>query len=379
MTDSRSELIVIAEDLEQLVTGDFEPKVWEATVHLKNAAEKIGKSWSRSWLGYHSYVYYEYFEEPPTRARFSSEWGMDVGILGSGTIGDWIEYNPDEVMALIREEADNPDMNPARNFIRRATTEFLKQKDNLLSISDIESNNSESNFLIEKRQQIADTKLIRENEFLVQWRPKQLPSSRDNVAKNQGLRNPPHLRILAEVYSIQNTARVIMELAKISRQIDSHIVRQRQRSQPTTLFGNRVFIGHGRSSIWRELKDFLEDQLGLLVDEFNRIPIAGIATTNRLSSMLDSAGIAFLIMTGEDEQADGQVRARENVVHEAGLFQGRLGFERAIIILEEGCEEFSNIAGLGQIRFPKGKIRAAFQDVREVLEREEIIKGGPTL
>jgi predicted nucleotide-binding protein len=38
-----------------------------------------------------------------------------------------------------------------------------------------------------------------------------------------------------------------------------------------------------------------------------------------------------------------------NVIHEAGLFQGRLGFERAIILLEDGCEEFSNIQGYGQI------------------------------
>ena len=62
-----------------------------------------------------------------------------------------------------------------------------------------------------------------------------------------------------------------------------------------------------------------------------------------------------------------------NVVHEAGLFQGRLGFERAIVLLEEGCEEFSNIHSLGQLRFPKGKISATFEDVRAVLEREEII------
>ncbi|MFI5322489.1 MAG: TIR domain-containing protein [Thermodesulfobacteriota bacterium] len=62
-----------------------------------------------------------------------------------------------------------------------------------------------------------------------------------------------------------------------------------------------------------------------------------------------------------------------NVVHEAGLFQGRLGFTKAIILLEEGCEGFSNIEGLGQIRFPKGNIRAIFDDVRKVLEREGLI------
>jgi predicted nucleotide-binding protein len=64
-----------------------------------------------------------------------------------------------------------------------------------------------------------------------------------------------------------------------------------------------------------------------------------------------------------------------NVVHEAGLFQGRLGFRKAIVLLEEGCEPFSNIDGLGQIRFPRGRISACFEQVREVLEREEMLVG----
>ncbi|MCW2539253.1 MAG: hypothetical protein JWN95_978 [Frankiales bacterium] len=42
-------------------------------------------------------------------------------------------------------------------------------------------------------------------------------------------------------------------------------------------------------------------------------------------------------------------------------------------MLEDGCEEFSNIAGLGQIRFPKGNISAAFEEFRATLEREGLI------
>lgn len=126
--------------------------------------------------------------------------------------------------------------------------------------------------------------------------------------------------------------------------------------------------------VWRELKDFVEERLRLPVDEFNSIPIAGIATTARLSELLDAAAIALLVMTAEDEQIDGKIRARENVVHEVGLFQGRLGFTRAIVLLEEGCEEFSNIHGLGQIRFPKGNISAKFEDIRAILEREGLIE-----
>jgi predicted nucleotide-binding protein len=62
-----------------------------------------------------------------------------------------------------------------------------------------------------------------------------------------------------------------------------------------------------------------------------------------------------------------------NVIHEAGLFF-RLGFTRAIVMLEEGCEEFSNIAGLGQIRFPKNDIKSAFHDIQLILEREGLIE-----
>jgi predicted nucleotide-binding protein len=136
-----------------------------------------------------------------------------------------------------------------------------------------------------------------------------------------------------------------------------------------------VFIGHGRSAAWRDLKDFLSDRLGLAYEEFNREPAAGISTIDRLRAMLDKATFALLVMTAEDAHEDGEWHARENVIHEAGLFQGRLGFQRAIVLIEEGCAEFSNIHGLGQIRFPRGNIIAVSEEVRRVLERERVLSG----
>jgi predicted nucleotide-binding protein len=156
-------------------------------------------------------------------------------------------------------------------------------------------------------------------------------------------------------------------LEKAARESASHLRRGEARAKKAEMIGTNVFIGHGRSLLWRELKDFIEDQLHLPVDEFNSVPVAGIATSARLGELLDATAFAFLIMTAEDEQLDGKIRARENVVHEVGLFQGRLGFPRAIVLLEEGCDEFSNIHGLGQIRFPKGNISAKFEDIRAVL------------
>lgn len=140
----------------------------------------------------------------------------------------------------------------------------------------------------------------------------------------------------------------------------------------------RVFIGHGRSLLWRQLKDFLVDRLNLPYEEFNREAMAGISTTDRLKDMLDNACFALLVMTVEDRHADGSGHARENVVHEVGLFQGRLGFNRAIVLIEEGCTEFSNLHGLTQLRFPTGNIIACSEEIRRVLEREGILARHPS-
>lgn len=134
----------------------------------------------------------------------------------------------------------------------------------------------------------------------------------------------------------------------------------------------KVFIGHGRSQAWTGLKDLLSTRFHLPYEEFNREPRAGFNTQDVLVKMLDGAKFAFLVMTAEDEHGDNKLHARQNVIHEIGLFQGRLGFEKAIILLEEGCEKFSNIDGLTYIPFPKGNIKAVSEDIWAVLQRERM-------
>ena len=164
----------------------------------------------------------------------------------------------------------------------------------------------------------------------------------------------------------------INELESIYERLDLYTELPNNTQQTTSDDTKKIFIGHGRSHVWRELKDFIEDTLKLPCDEFNRISVAGKSISDRLKEMLEESCMAFLIMTGEDEQADGSLRARDNVIHEVGLFQGRLGFERAIILLEEGCEDFSNIHGITYIPFPKGKINTTFGEIIRVLKRESI-------
>lgn len=132
----------------------------------------------------------------------------------------------------------------------------------------------------------------------------------------------------------------------------------------------RVFIGHGGSPAWRDLKDHLHDHHGYEIEAYETGARAGHTIRDILDSMLQRSSFALLVLTAEDEQADGEFRARQNVVHETGLFQGRLGFDRAIVVLEEGVEAFSNLQGIQQIRFGQGRIREAFGDVVATLRRE---------
>ena len=229
-------------------------------------------------------------------------------------------------------------------------------------------------FLNSIKTEIGERKFNSEADVVETARPHGQVMTRDSLALTQGFRTAPHIKVLAELFTLQQAEIRCRELSMLARRAGSHVARKARQKQRSAVVGTNVFIGHGRSLIWKDLKDFVQDRLKLPWDEFNRVPVAGITNIARLSEMLDAAVVAFLVMTAEDETAEGTLRARINVVHEAGLFQGRLGFTRAIILLEDGCEEFSNIHGLGQIRFPKGNIKAAFEELRQVLEREDIIR-----
>ena len=135
----------------------------------------------------------------------------------------------------------------------------------------------------------------------------------------------------------------------------------------------KIFIGHGRSAEWLKLYIFLSQTLVLPCDEFNIESTAGLQTASRIETMLTSARMAFLVMTAEDRHADDTTHARENVIHEVGLFQAKLGAARAIVLLENGCSRFSNLNGLTTIDFPSGDIMACSEKVRGVLARENVL------
>lgn len=136
----------------------------------------------------------------------------------------------------------------------------------------------------------------------------------------------------------------------------------------------KIFIGHGRSKLWARLQIFLKEDLNLETLTFEDESRTSESIVNILDEFLNRSSLAILVMTAEDETEEGKFRARQNVIHEAGLFQGRLGFDKVIILKQEGLEEFSNIAGLQYIPFSKDNIEQCFYELQRKLKKLDIIK-----
>ncbi len=132
----------------------------------------------------------------------------------------------------------------------------------------------------------------------------------------------------------------------------------------------KIFIGHGRDGAWRDVKDHLHEKHGFDVVAYETEPRAGLTIADILEDMQDESSFAILVLTAENEAADGTMHARENVIHEVGLFQGRLGMRRALVLLEDGCAQFSNIAGIQYLTFSRGRIKETFGDILATIKRE---------
>ncbi len=373
MSELVLELKSIYEELKSLAESLSKPDILKQLDALEESAREIGKAWGHSWLGYQSRVYYRDLEPPPPGANFSIEWGFKE-LYTMGTRGDWVQFPEGVVETEIRRRAGNPDTTRAQDVADKGRRLFERKRDEVVTILRTAEGVRDDKFLEKLVEEAEEVEPYSQADFIAYSQPSGQFISRDMIALGQGFWTPPHIAVLADVKGMKGPKVACESLARIAQQAFSYLERTEKRLAKAEHIGTNVFIGHGRSKEWKDLKDFISERMRLPWDEFNRVPVAGIPNTVRLSTMLDAAAIAFLVMTAEDEKADGKTQARMNVVHEAGLFQGRLGFSRAIVMLEEGCEEFSNIEGLGQIRFPKNKIRAAFHEVQLVLEREGLVE-----
>lgn len=128
----------------------------------------------------------------------------------------------------------------------------------------------------------------------------------------------------------------------------------------------RIFISHGRSGDWQNVQAHIEHDLGIPTLELAQEPNRGRTVLQKLTEESDRCSYAVVVMTGDDEIPGDLPRARPNVLHEIGFFQGKFGLPSVCLLYEEGTDIPSNIHGLVYVPYPKGFVSAAFG----VLDRE---------
>jgi len=113
-----SDIFKIADQLSDMATKcDARP-----LYNLMKAAEEVGKSWSGSWMGHHSRVYYKDLQLVPPGAHFPEE-----------IVGNWVEYEFEGVVEAIYEMADNPDCSEVMEISMQAKTLFDESQARVLS------------------------------------------------------------------------------------------------------------------------------------------------------------------------------------------------------------------------------------------------------
>lgn len=353
---------------------DFSSDLQASKKVYQERLQQLEKSHSHSWFGDHSTTYYAGFQTPPAGHSFNVEWGFIPGFHGRRN-HEWHVYSRDEIREFVFRDIGETIFDEADSLAETIKNEFDLLRNQTLDVLEALARQQDTKALSRYTATIEELKPYGITDY-INARLKSAPRmTRDSQEIAKGQAAPVHVHYLASLEAIEiNKSRLHQFSGVLRNIIEATMLTQPKRMAANASISKRVFIGHGRSSLWRALKDFLKDRLNLEYEEFNRVSPAGINTQERLSEMLDQCGFAFLVMAAEDLHADGLLHARENVIHESGLFQGRLGWRKAIIVLEEGCEEFSNITGLGQIRFQKGNMETCFEEIRRVLEREGVLQ-----
>lgn len=175
--------------------------------------------------------------------------------------------------------------------------------------------------------------------------------------------------------SEDTTKRYISILEGLKNNIEDDTIEFEDSSTSFEKKQNSIFIGHGRSNLWNEVVRMLKDDCELdCINYFEKETHAGKFIGDALKEFNRETTFAIIVMTAEDETSNGELRARQNVIHKIGFFQGKLGFEKVAILKQKQVESFTNIDGLQYIEFDESHIKQTFYELQKMLKREKIIR-----
>lgn len=132
-----------------------------------------------------------------------------------------------------------------------------------------------------------------------------------------------------------------------------------------------IFISHGQSHLWKDVARFIDKELEYETLILQEQPNRGRTIIEKLEEEIENCDFAIIIMTAEDEQSDGKMRTRQNIVHEIGFCQGHLSRENVLVLKQRGVEGFTNISGIVYEEFVDDSIKSTFPKIQQELEEME--------
>jgi sugar/nucleoside kinase (ribokinase family) len=135
----------------------------------------------------------------------------------------------------------------------------------------------------------------------------------------------------------------------------------------------RVFLVHESKRDWQAVRRFIVDQCKLEVFELSLAGVDENALAEIMAEQLPRCSFGVCVLSTDVSPGGAAGNADQDLVHQAGILQGRYGFKRVAILAEQSCMTFSNIAGLIHLDFPSGKIENTFFELERMFQREGLI------
>lgn len=200
----------------------------------------------------------------------------------SETVGDWVECDPHKLFDGLKSTAGKPSIETVGKKASDIGKKSCDLQEELLSVIEACLGRANDAYLNKMKSEAEGVKLRSARDWIEHYRPSgQFPCS-DLRVIGAGQEVPVHVHVQAIIDSFKGCFRMPNKLGRIAKQTASHLSKKEKAKGIAWEQGQKVFLGHGGSEAWRQLKDFIEDTLGLEVDEFNQKPIAGITNITRL-------------------------------------------------------------------------------------------------
>jgi predicted nucleotide-binding protein len=112
------------------------------------------------------------------------------------------------------------------------------------------------------------------------------------------------------------------------------------------LMENKVFIIHGHDNEMKPQVQLLLTRANLNDVVLHECPDKGRTVIDKLEQESEGACYAIALLSPDDELADGQYRARQNVILEIGYFLGKLGKEKVRMLKRGDVEIPTDLQGI---------------------------------